>query len=96
MGNELKVKFSNSSLKFLETITEKEKNGVKEKVKQLCKHITESNMLPFKEMDLKNLSGVWEGYLRLRVGRIRIIFKFARKEKELLIYGIDFRGNVYK
>jgi mRNA interferase RelE/StbE len=96
MDNELKVKFSDSSIKFLESITDKEKKRVKERIKLLGKHITEFNMLPFKEMDIKNLSGIWEGFLRLRVGKIRVIFKYNREDKELLVYGIDFRGNIYK
>ena len=96
MGNGLKIKFSDASLKFLDLITEKEKGRVKEKIKLLAKHISEFNILPYKEMDIKKLSGVWDGFLRLRVGKIRIIFKYFNIDNELMIYGIDFRGNIYK
>jgi len=95
MGNELRISFSNNSLKFLDTITEKEKSRIKEKIKLMAEHINGFNSLPFKEMDIKKLSGTWDGFLRLRVGRIRIIFKYVNNDNELLIYGIDFRGNVY-
>ena len=96
MGNELKVKFSDVSSKFLDSITEKDKNRIKEKIKFIANYISEYNLLLIKGVDIKRLSGSWEGYLRLRVGKIRIIFKYERNDNELLIIGIDFRGNVYK
>jgi len=47
-------------------------------------------------LDLKKLSGEWEGYYRLRKGRIRIIFEPNRIYKVLFVDRIDFRGDVYK
>ncbi|MDP3029836.1 MAG: hypothetical protein Q8O04_10140 [Deltaproteobacteria bacterium] len=47
-------------------------------------------------LDLKKLSGEWEGYYRLRKGRIRIIFEPNRIDKVLFVDRIDFRGDVYK
>jgi len=47
-------------------------------------------------LDLKKLSGEWEGYYRLRKGRIRIIFEPNRINKVLFVDRIDFRGDVYK
>jgi len=47
-------------------------------------------------IDLKKLVGDWEGYYRLRKGRLRIIFEVNKNEKVLFIERIDFRGDVYK
>jgi len=47
-------------------------------------------------IDLKELVGDWEGYYRLRKGRLRIIFEVNKNEKVLFIEKIDFRGDVYK
>jgi mRNA interferase RelE/StbE len=47
-------------------------------------------------LDLKKLSGEWEGYYRLKKGRIRIIFEPNRIDKVLFVDRIDFRGDVYK
>lgn len=47
-------------------------------------------------IDLKNLVGDWEGYYRLRKGKLRIIFKIDTSERILYVEKIDFRGSVYK
>jgi mRNA interferase RelE/StbE len=47
-------------------------------------------------MDIKKLEGEWNGFLRMRIGKNRVIFKIDSLKKELLIYEIDNRGSVYK
>jgi mRNA interferase RelE/StbE len=47
-------------------------------------------------IDLKKLVGEWEGYYRLRKGRLRIIFALNKTDKVLFVDRIDFRGDVYK
>jgi len=47
-------------------------------------------------IDLKKLVGEWEGYYRLRKGRLRIIFAPNKIDKVLFVDRIDFRGDVYK
>jgi len=47
-------------------------------------------------IDLKKLVGEWEGYYRLRKGRLRIIFALNKIDKVLFVDRIDFRGDVYK
>jgi len=47
-------------------------------------------------IDLKKLSGEWEGYYRLRKGRLRIIFEIDKTDQVLFVDRIDFRGDVYK
>ena len=45
---------------------------------------------------IKKLSGKWEGFYRIRSGKIRIICSFDFKLKIVGIEEIDFRGNSYK
>ena len=47
-------------------------------------------------IDIKKLSGEWEGYYRLRKGKLRIIFEPNKTDKVLFVERIDFRGDVYK
>lgn len=46
-------------------------------------------------IDLKKLKGKWEGYLRIRKGKIRIIIKIYPEEKRIFVERVDFRGSVY-
>jgi mRNA interferase RelE/StbE len=49
-------------------------------------------------VDVKYLKGEFKGYLRIRKGDLRIVFKIAEAEDLIIVTvsNIDFRGNVYK
>ena len=47
-------------------------------------------------ISIKKLSGKWEGFYRIRSGKIRIACSFSFKLKIVQIEEIDFRGNSYK
>jgi mRNA interferase RelE/StbE len=47
-------------------------------------------------IDLKKLVGDWEGYYRLRKGKLRIIFELNKNERVIFVERTDFRGDVYK
>jgi mRNA interferase RelE/StbE len=47
-------------------------------------------------VDVKKLKGNWEGYYRLRKGKLRIIFEVNKDNKSIYVERIDFRGDVYK
>jgi mRNA interferase RelE/StbE len=47
-------------------------------------------------VDVKKLKGNWEGYYRLRKGKVRIIFEVNKDDKSIYVERIDFRGEVYK
>jgi mRNA interferase RelE/StbE len=53
-------------------------------------------MIPFNELDIKSLKGDWKGFLRMRVGKVRIIFRIDAEADRLQVHDIDFRGNIYK
>jgi mRNA interferase RelE/StbE len=44
-------------------------------------------------IDLKKLSGEWNGYYRLKKGKLRIIFEPSKNDKILFVERIDFRGD---
>lgn len=47
-------------------------------------------------MDIRQLHGKAKGFMRLRIGKIRIIFKINIESKILRIHAVDYRGDVYK
>ncbi len=97
MGNGMRVKFSKRALKFLDRLKEKDKEKVRLKLKVLITSITDKGIIPFKKLKIKQLKGEWKGFLRMRSGKIRIIFRIDKEEGIILIYDeIDFRGDIYK
>jgi mRNA interferase RelE/StbE len=48
------------------------------------------------KVDIKKMRGEWKDYFRLRVGKIRIIFKIDFEHRKIFVDRIDFRGDVYK
>ena len=47
-------------------------------------------------INIKRLSGKWEGCSRVRVGKNRIIFSINFERQKVLIEIIDNRGGVYR
>ena len=47
-------------------------------------------------INLKKLVGNWEGYYRIRIGKMRLIFKVHKENKEIFVEKVDYRGDVYK
>jgi mRNA interferase RelE/StbE len=92
----MEVNFSKSAVKFLERLEEKNKEQIREKILALLSSIEDRGVIPFKDLDIKKLKGNWDGFLRMRVGKIRVIFTVDNNSDELSIYEIDFRGDVYK
>ncbi len=58
--------------------------------------LNEEGILAFKRYKIKRLKGNWKGYYRLRLGDIRIVFLIDYNRKEILIYDIGFRKNIYR
>ncbi len=92
----MRIKFSRNAEKFINKIAEKDKNRIQQKVKFLTLTIENQGIIPFKELDIKKLSGIWLGYFRMRIGKIRVIFRIDKVNDEILVYEIDFRGSIYK
>ena len=92
----MKVKFSKSSIKFLNKLTPKNKEQIRTKILFLLNFIENEGFVPIRELDIKKLKGNWQGFFRMRIGKIRIIFTISENQNELSIYEIDFRGDIYK
>lgn len=73
--------------KFIESLDKKIKAKLKEKLIALKKN-------PFGMKGVKKLQGVGENMYRLRIGKIRVVYKVNGNEG-LEIIDIDYRGNIY-
>ncbi|RLG85333.1 MAG: hypothetical protein DRO18_05945 [Thermoprotei archaeon] len=56
----------------------------------------EHGILPYRGLDIRKLKGGWEGFLRLRVADVRIIFRINLESKTIYIYHIHHRKSAYK
>ena len=50
----------------------------------------EEGIIPFREMNIKKLKGEWRGFYRMRLGKIRVIFRIDIEKDKLIIYEIDY------
>ena len=92
----MELNFSKNALKFLKKLSDKDTEKVRNKILQLLNSVEESGLVPSGELDIKTLEGEQQGFLRMRVGKIRIIFTVDIEQDELQIYDIGFRGDIYK
>ena len=93
----MEVRFSKKAVKFLKKLDAETTDRVRQKILQLQSFLETEGAIPITILDIKKLKGDWDGYFRLRVGQIRVIFTIIDGKVEiLLIYDIDFRGNVYE
>ncbi|NMF85703.1 type II toxin-antitoxin system RelE/ParE family toxin [Nodosilinea sp. P-1105] len=92
----MEVRFSKKAVKFLKKLDAQSAEKVRQKILQLQSMLETEGVIPFTELDIKKLKGQWDGYFRLRVGQIRVIFTVVNSEIEiLLIQDIGFRGGIY-
>lgn len=85
------VDFSRKSLDFLKR-NNLEEGFIIEKIKLVLRRFKGENI----NIDVKKLSGEWDGFYRIRIGRLRIIVEFQFEHCRAYVEEIDWRGNVYK
>ena len=90
------LKFRKQAAKSLQKVGAEDSLRIKNQLKHLLYAIEVKGIIPFTELDIKKMRGEWDGFYRLRIGKIRIIFKVIFDNKALEIYIIGFRGDVYK
>jgi len=61
---------------------------------KIKKRLTELKSAPFEGADIKKLKGYKGKIYRLRMGKLRIIYRVIKEQ--ILIVDIDYRGNIYK
>jgi len=84
------IEYSKRAIVFVE------EHGIKDNVRDLIRSfalkITGANI----NIDARKLKGDWDGYYRIRKGKVRIILKVDGKLKTIFIDIVDFRGSVYR
>ncbi len=84
------IRYSNSANKFIKK--ENIQLVVNEALRKVLLKLIKTEEV---NIDVKKLFGNWDGYYRIRKGKIRIIFKLETKDHVLYVDKIDFRGDVY-
>jgi mRNA interferase RelE/StbE len=92
----MEVKFRREAIKFLQKIPPDDVLRIRLQLNQLMTSMEEQGIIPFTELDIKKMRGDWEGFYRIRIGKIRVIFTLTANSKDIEVYTIGFRGDVYK
>ena len=90
-GVNWRIDFSASSLEFLKK-NNFEENFIIDKIQLTLRKFRGENV----NINVKKLSGEWEGFYRIRSGKLRIIVEFQFEQNRAYIEEIDWRGNAYK
>ena len=78
---------SKTAVKFLEKLSAKEVEKIREKLATLLEAIETEGIFPSNEIDIKSLKGDWKGFFRMRVGKTRIIFRIDAEADRLKVEG---------
>ena len=85
------IDFSANSLKFLKQ-NNLDEGLVLEKLRLAFRKFKGEDV----NIDVRKLDGKWDGFYRIRSGKIRIIAEFQFEKSYVCVEEIDWRGNVYK
>ncbi|MCL4458241.1 MAG: type II toxin-antitoxin system RelE/ParE family toxin [Nitrospirae bacterium] len=92
----MRLRVSKQAEKFLFNSTDATREKIRMKIKRLVLSAGEQGIIPFKELQIKSLEGEWKGFMRMKIGGIRVIFRIDRTAGEIFVYEIDYRGGAYK
>ena len=90
------VRFRKQPIKFLKKSNPQEIENIRSSIKLITLSIEEQGIIPFTELDIKRMKGDWKGYYRLRIGKNRVIFTVDFNSRDVIIYAIGARGDIYK
>jgi mRNA interferase RelE/StbE len=90
------VKFRKQAIKFLEKCSHQEIENIRTSIRFITLAIEEQGIIPFTQLDIKKMKGEWKGFYRLRIGKNRVIFTVDFNSKDITVYAIGARGNIYK
>ena len=90
------VKFHKQAIKFLQRANPEDVANIQAQLRQLLIAVEEQGIIPFTVLDIKKMKGEWDGFYRLRVGKIRVIFTVSLDYTDIEIHRIGARGDVYK
>lgn len=85
------VRYSKAAQKYIKSRNENEKKRIKDIIEEHLKQLPATG-------DIKPLKGYLDGRKRLRIGSIRIIFKYDEDNTLLILNILDIgnRGDIYK
>ena len=90
------VKFHKQAIKFFHKANPEDVARIQGQLSQLLIAVEEQGIIPFTVLDIKKMKGKWEGFYRLRVGKIRVIFTVSLDSTDVEIFTIGPRGDIYK
>jgi len=90
------IKFRKNAVKFLTKADPGDVLRIQEKLSQLLLFVKAQGIIPFTELDIKKMKGDWEGFYRLRIGKIRLLLIIDATSGDIEVYTIGSRGDVYK
>ncbi len=89
-----KVKYHKRAICFLQSLDEGTRRRGLNRIDELKDALNEGKF-PYKRLQIRKLKGSWEGFFRMRVGKIRVIFKLDINEEVIYIYNVHFREGAY-
>ncbi len=89
-----KVLYHKRALKALERLDKRTKARVEQAIENLLGCLEDGTGC--RSLDIKRLYGEWEGFYRLRIGWLRVIYLPVWEERTLKIYNFVFRSKAYK
>ena len=84
-----KILIEKKAAKFLSKLDPKSYRLISDSIKKL------SDLRRTKNLDLKPLKGKYKNMFRLRVGSKRVLFTIDETKKEIKIWVVEDRGDVY-
>lgn len=84
-----KIVTEKKTLKFLSKLDNKSFRIISDSIKRLA------NFRQIKNLDIKPLKGKLSGMMRLRIGSRRVLFTVNEDKKEIKIWLIEDRGDIY-
>lgn len=90
------IRFRKPAIKFIEKADPDTLSRIQERLKQLVTAVEAQSIIPFTELDIKQMKGEWEGFYRLRIGKVRLIFTVDLTSGDIEVYAIGSRGDIYK
>lgn len=90
------IRFRKQAIKFIEKADPDTLSRIQERLSQLVASVEEQSIIPFTELDIKQMKGEWDGFYRLRIGKIRLIFTVDVTSSDIDVYTIGNRGDVCK
>ena len=81
--------------KFLLNLEQKKQKAILDKLRLYKDALDTNTPVSIDINDIKKLKGNWDGFYRIRVGDIRVIFSLDYKGQEIKIADMVFRGDAY-